>query len=165
MTGPSLAYMIESLPWAAAGFLAGSLTTLMFQSSPAATRELPMTTTGTAKRHRFTLVHAIGLVVVLLTIASAVQGWAQNRANERLTRCLIIYANATADAIEARAKANIDAQSAQVQMWRTVFPAVPDRGRSRGRAQDLRGLPQQAGRGPQDPAGPPLPGRATRRMP
>lgn len=125
MTGNSLTYLIESLPWAIAGFLAGCLATLQVQPTPAAPREIhmapPPEVSKTKRRFRPTLVHLIGLVVIALTVTSALQSWSQSRANERLTQCLVTYANAIADAIDARSKASAEAQKATVEMWRTVF--------------------------------------------
>lgn len=129
MTGPSLTYLIESLPWAVAGFLAGCLAMLKVQPSPDHHRETPMSSTETPpRRRRLTLVHIIGLVVVTLTITSAIQVQIQSReterqrqASERLTQCLVIYANEIADAIDIRSKAGQEAQVATVQMWRSVF--------------------------------------------
>lgn len=137
MTGHSLTYLIESLPWAVAGFLAGCLATLQVQPTPVAPREIHMASPEAPKsKRRFkpTLVHLIGLVVIAITIAGAIQNWAWSRANERLTQCLVTYANGTADAIEIRSKASSDAQVAQVQVWRAVFQQAPtEEGRQNAR--------------------------------
>lgn len=164
MTGPSLEYLVESLPWAVAGFLAGSLATRKAAPPPVSPREIPMASTETPtpslpRRRRPTLVHIIGLVVVALTITSAIQTWVQSReterqrqvserqqeATERLTQCLVVYANATADAIEVRSKASQEAQAATVQMWLTVFDAPPtDAGRANARTVFKTYLDKQA---------------------
>jgi hypothetical protein len=133
VTGPSFTYLVESLPWALAGFLVGRLATVKAQT-PAAHQEAPVTTPTTPPRRRITVIISIGLVVVVLTILSAVQSWLAQQANDRLTKCLVSYANATADSIEARSKASSEAQIAQVQMWRAVFQqAQTDEGRAAAR--------------------------------
>lgn len=134
MTGPSLTYLIESLPWAVAGFLAGCLATLKIRPA-IAPQEGPVTSTDPPKpRRKVTVVHVLGLVVVALTVVSAIQGWAQSRATERLTQCLVTYANATADAIDIRSKAGAEAAWAAVQMWRTVFQqSMTEEGRAAAR--------------------------------
>lgn len=93
------------------------------------------------RRRRVTLVHLIGLVVIGLTVLSTVQTAIQTReterqrqAAERLTQCLVVYANATADAIEVRSKAGQEAAVATVLMWRSVFGSPPtDEGRAAAR--------------------------------
>jgi hypothetical protein len=136
MTGSSLTYLIQSLPWAVAGFLAGCLSTLQIRPTPDALAppENTMATAPQKKPRRFTLVHIIGLVVLVLTIFSAIQTQVQSDANDRLTRCLVTYANATADAIDARSKAATEAQKATIAMWRTVFEQPQtDAGRAEAR--------------------------------
>lgn len=135
MTNPSLAVAVEPWLWFVAGFVGGCLATYLFgfKLVQDAYREAPMSPIDTSppkptpasptvrKVRRFTLLHAIGLVVVALTIVSALQSWYQSRAAAQLTRCLTAYANANADAIDARSKANAEGQKASVDMWRTVF--------------------------------------------
>jgi predicted exporter len=139
VTDPAVAYLIQSLPWTVAGFLAGCLVTLWLWAhpSPVAPRENHMAVPlAKPKRRRFrpTLVHVLGLVVIALTILSALQSWSQARANRTLTQCLVTYANRTADAIDIRSKASAEAQQATVRMWRTVFQQAPtEEGRATAR--------------------------------
>lgn len=141
MTGSSLTYLVESLPWALAGFLAGCLVTLKVQTpATGAHQEAPVTTPPKPPRRRIialrqlTAIHFIGLIVVVLTIMSAVQSWLNQAANDRLTACLVTYANATADAIEVRSKASSQAQVAQVQMLQTIVQQPQtDEGRAAAR--------------------------------
>jgi hypothetical protein len=142
MTAPSLAVAILPWVWFVAGFVGGCLATYLFGFKVVRDpyREPSMTSIGTPsaptarKVRRFTLLHAIGLIVVALTIMSALQSWYQSRAAAQLTRCLTAYANANADAIDARSKANAEGQKASVDMWRTVF-SLPqtDAGRAEAR--------------------------------
>lgn len=127
----SLTYVVESLPWAIGGFLAGVLTTRLIRHKDTI-QEAPVTPPPSHKRHRLTLLHVIGMVLIVLTCASSVQAWQAQRDNERLTQdnarlaqCLASYSNAIADAIEVRSKASSEAQQAQDEMWRTLLQLSP----------------------------------------
>jgi hypothetical protein len=139
MTDSSLTYVVQSLPWTLAGFIGGCLVTIkVIQTRLVGTlQEKPVTPPKPPPNRRITTIHvllAMGLVVVALTIASAVQSWLVQQANDRLTQCLVSFADKTADAIDARSKASTEAQKAQIQMWRTIFGQPQnDEGRAEAR--------------------------------
>lgn len=113
--------------WFIAGFVGGCVAMYLVLIKLALDphhRERPMPSTDTPKpkrRNRFTWMHGIGLVVLALTIFSAIQAQRQSDANKRQAKCLATYANAIADAIDARSKAALEVQKATVEMWRTIF--------------------------------------------
>lgn len=134
------ATVIEPLVWFVGGFLGGSLATylILHKLTQNPRLEHPMASTDPLPppkpKRRFTALHAIGAVVLVLTVLSAIQSSLTQQSNTRLNKCLITYANDTADAIEARSKASGEAQVALVQMWSTIF-AQPqtDAGRAESR--------------------------------
>lgn len=78
-------------------------------------------------RHaRFTTIHALGLVVVLLGIFTAVQGYVQGEATARLVDCHRAYSTGFADAIDARSRAAADSQAALDDLLMKVSLALPN---------------------------------------
>lgn len=123
-----LLYILERLPWAGAGLLGGVL--LGFHL-----RRTGGTMAGNGRKWRPTGLHVFGVILVFLSVGTAIQGVVQSRATDRLTNCIATYSNSLADAIEARSRASGEAQRASDDVWRTIY-YLPQN--EEGRAQARR---------------------------
>jgi urease accessory protein UreF len=72
------------------------------------------------RRRRPTYQSVMGVVVVLLGLATAVQGIYQDSATRRVANCTRAYANGFADAIDARSEASAASQNA-LDGWMTTL--------------------------------------------
>jgi hypothetical protein len=123
---PSWVYLVQSAVWCAGGFLlgyvAGRTARDVGRIADATTPEVtPMIPTPVRRWHGIPLrgQTIVGAVVVLLCIAVIVQGYTQSSATERLARCHTEYANAFADALDARSRATQQAQDALDELTAT----------------------------------------------
>lgn len=135
----SWSYILQSLPWALAGLLAGFFmgrSTTVVEAIAGAVQEgdgaieeevAVGRDIGKAKSwlRRIESVHIIGVIVVVLGVFTAVQSYVQGHATERLTICTQAYSNGFADAIEQRSKASTDAQDALDGFLSAVSAATP----------------------------------------
>ncbi|WP_103353596.1 hypothetical protein [Amycolatopsis sp. CA-128772] len=129
---PVVAYLIQSVGWAGAGFLAGVLVGRAARDVRRIAAAVTVDDTegdedmpdprgsrphwiGTASAQTL-----VALVVVLLGVVTVVQGIVQSDATAGLTRCQYEYSNAFADALEARSQASTDAQDALDELLTTV---------------------------------------------
>lgn len=119
-TWDSLSYLAQSIGWGILGFLGGYLAgrtardvhhiaTAIPEGSSTVDKETPA---RTRRRWRPTGQFLLGVVVVLLGILTVAQGLVSDAETRRLTQCQSTYANASADALDARSKANVAAQDA-----------------------------------------------------
>jgi hypothetical protein len=126
----SWTYILQSLPWTIAGALVGFFmgrSTVAVQVIAEAVQEgddMPEPARVPLRR-RVTPMHVIGAVVVVLGIFTAVQGYVQSEATERLTLCTQAYSNGFADAIEERSKASAEAQDALDEFFFTLARVAP----------------------------------------
>lgn len=128
-----LSYIAERLPWAGVGMILGFILGTTARRVLADTPEGPVTEKPRAWWQP-TGMRVLGGFVLILSIASAVQGYVLASRTDELTQCLVRYANTTADAIEARSKASSEAQQAEDQMLLTVLQQQPtDEGRAAAR--------------------------------
>lgn len=135
----SWTYITQSVPWIAlgliAGFFMGRSTVAVDAIADAVQDEgdvVSGTSTKPARRWRFTATHAIGVVVIVLGVFTAVQSYVQGQANqlqsdatERLQACQTAYSNGFADAIDARSEASADAQNALDDLLSSVASITP----------------------------------------
>lgn len=150
---PVLAYLIQSIGWAGAGFLAGVLvgrTARDVRRIAAAVSvddgegDEDMSEPRRSRRRWIGTASAqtvVALVVVLLGVVTVVQGIVQSDATERLTRCQAAYSNAFSDALNARSGASTNAQDALDQML-TAWLGIGNQNATpeERRAQALRAL-------------------------
>lgn len=122
----ALHYLVASVPWTAVGLLVGYLAGRgvrdLDRIAEAVTPEdgMPVHTTRPKWLRRFTSNVIIGITVVILGIATAVQGYVQNEATRRIADCTRGYSNGFADAIDARSAASAAEREALVQWMRTL---------------------------------------------
>jgi hypothetical protein len=126
----SWSYAIQSLPWALAGLLVGFFLgrgTAAVETIADAVQEGQMSDREQrpAPRRRITAIQVIGTLVVFLGVFTAVQGYVQGEATERLALCQAAYSNGFADALEARTSATADAQRALDDFLTAVSAATP----------------------------------------
>lgn len=110
-----LSYVTVSLPWTGFGLIVGFLLGARARRE-LTTKETDMT--EVPRRRRVTGLRILGAVVVLLSVASAVQGLVQSRRTDDLARCQLAYSTGFADALDARSKASQSAQDA-LDDWMT----------------------------------------------
>lgn len=122
-----LLYILERLPWAGAGLLAGYLLGLHIRRTGGIMN-------GNGKKWRPNGQFIFGVFLLLIGIGSAVQGYIQSRDNDRLTTCIATWSNDISDAIEVRSKASAEAQRASDVMWQSIA-SLPqtDEGRVKAR--------------------------------
>lgn len=126
MTTDLALYIAQSGAWAIGGFLGGFVTgrtvrdvhTIATQNTSGAT-SMPM---PRPKRFRFEWV--IGIVVMLLAIATVGQGWVEGAADRTLLQCQQNYANGVAAALDARTDASAAAQNALDTLVTTIGQAI-----------------------------------------
>lgn len=119
----SLSYIALSLPWSIAGVLVGwfmARSTAAVEAIADAVTKEDTVPEAKPRRPRFTSTNLIGVLVVLLGIATAVQSYAQSDATERLAVCQRAYSDGFADALDARTQANTEAQLALDNLMSTV---------------------------------------------
>jgi thiol:disulfide interchange protein len=121
-----LLYILERLPWAGAGLLAGYLLGLHIRKGTGVN--------GNGKKWRPNGRDVFGLILVILGIFTAVQTMVQSRATDRLTVCVATYSDQLAVAIDIRSKASAEAQRASDVMWQSIanLPQT-DEGRAKAR--------------------------------
>lgn len=127
----SLSYILQSVPWTLAGVLVGWF---MCRAAIVADAIAGVVLEGDAMpdeqirvpwwKH-ITSMHVIGAVVVFLGVFTAVQGYVQNEANERLALCTKAYSDGFADAIDVRSKASAEAQEALDDFITAIAKATP----------------------------------------
>lgn len=134
-------YLTESAGWAVLGFLGGYLLGRaardVHQVATAITTEdittedpVPEPSPLAARRPRPAGHVVLGLVVALLSVLTITQGIITNNATRRIADCQALYGNAFADALDARATATAEAQTALDDLMRTISaslaaPATP----------------------------------------
>lgn len=128
-------YITQSVPWIVAGLLVGFFmgrSTVAVEAIADVVQHEAVSMSGTDKdsrdrphRSRFTTIHVVAAVVVLLGIFTAVQSYVQGEATARLTECQTAYANGFADALDARSAATSDAQDALDDLLSTVAALTP----------------------------------------
>lgn len=120
-------YIIQSFPWALAGILVGwfmGRSTVAVESIAEAVKGDTVDTT-VKRRRRPTSMAVLGVVVVVLGVFTAVQGYVQGAATARLAECQQAYSNGFADALDARSKATVEAQDALDEFLTTVAHITP----------------------------------------
>ncbi|MFE0021896.1 hypothetical protein [Amycolatopsis sp. NPDC059021] len=136
------AYVFESAAWALLGFVGGYL--LGRAARDVHRVATAITTEDTVpddqpprSRLRAPGGHVIlGLVVVLLGVLTVAQGIVTNNATRRIAECQAAYSNGFADALDARADATADAQTALDELMRAISgylanpPVPPDKVRT-----------------------------------
>lgn len=124
----SLLYIVQSVPWIAAGLLVG----FFIGRSTAAAQAIieavqgegdDMQNSSPKKKFRITSNGVIAAVLIALGIATAVQSYVQSAATARLTECQTAYANGFADALDARSQSSREAQDA-LDAWMTKVNAI-----------------------------------------
>lgn len=123
-------YIIQSVGWLAAGLVVG-----YFLGRATKAAEVIVDATQTEgddamavpaqRTSRFRLEVVVAGIVVLLGVFTAVQGYVQNQATERLTTCQTAYSNGFADAINTRTDANNRA-------WESLDKFMEEQARSGG---------------------------------
>lgn len=127
----SWSYILQSIPWTFAGVLIGWFmcrATLAVEVIADVVQEggdMPKEPARIPLRRRVTSMHVIGTLVVVLGISTAVQGYVQSEATQRLTLCTQAYSNGFADALEERSKATADAQNALDDFLTAVSSVTP----------------------------------------
>jgi len=128
----SWTYITQSVPWIAlgliAGFFMGRSTVAVTAIADAVQDEgdvVPGTISKPARKWRFTATHAIGVVVIVLGVFTAVQSYVQADATNQLAVCQQAYTNGFADAIDARSAASQEAQDALDDLLSTVASITP----------------------------------------
>lgn len=127
----SWTYILQSIPWTFAGVLIGwfmcraTIAVEVIAEVVQDGDEMPKEPARIPLWRRITSMHLIGALVVILGIMTAVQGYVQNEATQRLTLCTQAYSNGFADAIEERSKATADAQNALDDFLTAVSSATP----------------------------------------
>lgn len=137
-----IAYALQSIGWAGAGFLCG---VLVGRAARDVHRIATAVTDEDGERmppphrprwtERAPSTSLIAIVVVLLGIVTVVQGIVQSDATERVTRCQIKYSNDFSDALDARTRASTDAQNALDQLLTTVGDTLNGNASARPRIQ------------------------------
>lgn len=124
----ALGYIVQSIAWAALGFLVGFLVGRASRDVHAIARAAtdqggPM---ATSRRRRFRIdpQAGIAIVVVLLGVITLIQAIVQSRATERLDRCQAEYAEQFAQALDSRALAGDEAWVALDNLMSTVGRAL-----------------------------------------
>ncbi|AXB41311.1 MULTISPECIES: hypothetical protein [Amycolatopsis] len=136
-------YVFESAGWAVLGFLGGFLVGRaardVHRVATAITSEEPVPDDQTSPRPRWrvpTGQFVLGVVVVLLGIITVAQGIVTNSTTRRITECQAAYSNGFADALDARASATADAQTALDELMKAISgylaspPVPPDKVRA-----------------------------------
>lgn len=140
---PLVAYLLQSIGWAGAGFLGGVLVGRTARDvhkiaqavEPDDGATMPSDQPAPQRRTRWPSQTVIAIIVVLLGVLTVVQGIVQSQATERLTRCQASYSNAFADALDARSSASSEAQDALDQLATTVGNALQGSQDARTRAR------------------------------
>lgn len=127
----SLLYLIQSVLWIALGLIIGfwmGRTTMAADAIADAAQDEGVAVPETekpARRWRFTGTHAIGAVVLVLGVFTAVQSSVQASATNELAECQQRYSNAVADALDARSASSQEAQAALDDLLSTVAAITP----------------------------------------
>jgi hypothetical protein len=117
---PTSHYIVNGIIWSAAGFIVGWLAgrisrdiTRIARFTNAAAEEdtVPLSSTMAARLSRSYRL-AVPILVVVLGIATAVQGAYQAAGLQRVSDCQTAYSSGFADALDARSSASADAQTA-----------------------------------------------------
>jgi len=120
-------YIAQSVPWIAAGLLVGFFmgrsTVAVEQIADAVQDEVD--TMPEERKPRFGSIHALGAVVVLLGVFTAVQSYVQGEATAKLADCQQAYTSGFADAIDARSSAAAQAQDALDELLTKVASLTP----------------------------------------
>lgn len=125
----SLLYVVQSVPWIAAGLLVGFFVGRSTVAAEAITDAVQQEgddvreSSGPKKKFRFTSNGVIAALLVVLGIATAVQAVVQNQADARQDACQTAYANGFADALDARSQSSREAQDA-LDAWMTKVNAI-----------------------------------------
>lgn len=77
------------------------------------------------KPRRINGIRVLGILVILVTIASGVQAYVQGQATQRIANCTKAYSDGFADAIEERSAASADAQNALDDLMFAIAKATP----------------------------------------
>lgn len=127
MSATIVQYIMESAAWALLGFLGGFVLGRaardfhrVADAASGTGDAMPDPERAARRRWRPTYEWTIGIVVLLLTILTVVQGIAQSTETRRLVVCLQDYSNAFADALDARTSASNAAQSALDKLMTAV---------------------------------------------
>lgn len=123
MSTDTVLYVAQSAAWAAGGFLGGFLAGRTVRdvhrlAQAAETRDT-VETQAPARRWRPRGEWVLGLIVLLLAIATVVQGIVQSAATRHVVQCQQDYSNAFADALDARTASSQQAQDALDQLIST----------------------------------------------
>lgn len=112
-------YLLQTLGWCAvgfvAGFLAGRAARDMHRIADAVTEGGAVPASRRRRmwdRLKPSGQFLVALVVVVLGVLTVVQGLIQSAATRRVSQCHAAYANAFADALDARSRASQEAQDA-----------------------------------------------------
>lgn len=125
-------YLLESVPWALGGFLVGYLTGAHVRRTHA---RQDNTEDSVSRRKWLSSQQILGLVVVLLAVATVVQGVLTTRATEQLAECQQRYSSEFAETINARAQSTSEAQDALDRLMTLVGEAVREPGTDTGAVQ------------------------------
>lgn len=127
----SWTYIIQSIPWTLAGVLIGwfmcraTIAVEVIADVVQDGDEMPKEVVRVPLWRKINSMHVVGALVVILGITTAVQGYVQNEATQRLTLCTQAYSNGFADAIDERSKASADAQNALDDFITAIARATP----------------------------------------
>lgn len=118
-------YLLQTSVWCAVGFVTGFLVGRaardVHRIAVAVTEEDLMPANRQRRRMSFSPTRvAIALVVIALGVFTVVQGIAQSNATKRIAQCHAAYANAFADALEARSHGSQQAQDALDKLMTTM---------------------------------------------
>lgn len=134
MTSSAL-YIVQSMPWIAAGLLVGffvgrstAAATVIIEAVQGEGDGMRESSAPVKRKLRVTTNGVIAFVLVLLGTATAVQSYVQSEATAKLTECQTAYANGFADALDARSTASSEAQDALDELLSTVAAITPTPG-------------------------------------
>lgn len=125
----SLTYIVQSVPWALVGLLAGFFLGRSIVAVEAVTDAGPdeeaTVPTPPRRRPRISGNTVIAAVLIVFGLLGAAQAYTQSNATDRIVGCLRDYGNQVADALDARGTATTEAQQALDDLLGQVSSATP----------------------------------------